>query len=188
MTAPPDSCRRLLDAEGIRQVLARMAGDLLAKPYADQPIAVVGIQRRGVPLGRRLRDLLMEKLGRPVEFGLLDITLYRDDLSGMANNPVVNRTIVPFDVTGMVVVLVDDVLYTGRTIRAALDVLADLGRPARVVLAPLIDRGLREYPIQPDVTGLHVETRADQQIQVHVTEIDGDESVHLLERPTAQKS
>lgn len=172
--------RRLHDAASIAAALARMADEIVAQPWVGDGLAIIGIQRRGAVLGQRLHQLVQHRLGKPVDWGILDITLYRDDLAHRPVHPVVNRTIIEFDITGRPVILVDDVLYTGRTIRAALDVLADLGRPSRVFLVPLIDRGLREYPIQPDIVGHRVSTTPMERVRVLVQEVDGEEGVDLL--------
>jgi len=143
-------------------------------------MVLVGIQRRGVELAARLATML-SKPGAPVPLGKLDITLYRDDLSTIGPVPRVGETSLPDDLEGKTVVIVDDVLYSGRTVRAALDELADFGRPQRILLAVLVDRGGRELPIQADFVGLTVETGSDDRVDVAVKELDGRDSVELVQ-------
>ena len=134
-------------------------------------------------LAERLRDKLEATLKRPIPIGILDITLYRDDLTTISNRPMLRETLIPFDITNLSLVLVDDVLYTGRTVRAALDGIVDLGRPKKVQLAVLIDRGLRELPIQADYVGKHIQTSEDETVEVRLNEEDQQERVVLLKRP-----
>jgi len=145
-------------------------------------LAILGIRRRGVELALRLQKRL-EKPGRKIPLGILDITLYRDDLSSVDVQPLVRGTSIPFDLTGRDILLVDDVLYTGRTIRAALTQLVDFGRPRSVKLLTLIDRDHRELPIQPDFTGRFVEAAAGEFIEVRLREVDGEDKVLLITRP-----
>ena len=177
MTATP---RVLMDAGKMDRTLARMAAEI--RERESDTLAVVGIRTRGVHLAARLRDKLQRIDDRQVDFGILDINLYRDDLSMVADHPVLRKTEISFPVSGRRLVLVDDVLYTGRTIRAALDALTDLGRPTAIQLAVLVDRGLREVPIQPDFIGMAVPTQADQHVRVLVREEDGVDRVELGER------
>jgi len=142
---------------------------------------LVGIQRRGVELANRLAKLIERSQDVSIPLGKLDITLYRDDLSAIGPRPRVGETSLPGEIAGASVVLVDDVLYTGRTVRAALDELADFGRPRRILLAVLVDRGGRELPIQPDIVGLEVKTAPDDRIDVGVAELDGKDLVELVE-------
>jgi len=162
------------------RVLVRMASELVEKAAGTPPVVLVGIQRRGVQLADRLAPLLETQLGSPLRRGTLDITLYRDDLQAIGPRPVVHETRLPPDLDGATVVIVDDVLYTGRTIRAALDEIADFGRPRRVLLAVLVDRGGRELPIAADVTGLTVTTMAEDHVTVAVRELDGEDAVDLV--------
>ncbi len=141
--------------------------------------ALVGIQRRGVPLAERLEKSLEELGASPLSVGTLDITFYRDDMGEAPLNPVVQDTNVPFDVNGKTILLVDDVLYTGRTIRCALDELMDFGRPNQVLLAVLVDRGLRELPIHADFAGESVSTNEQERVEVHLEEVDGEDAVWL---------
>jgi len=141
---------------------------------------LVGIQRRGAELAGRIGALIAKSEGRPIPLGKLDITLYRDDLSAIGPRPVVGETTLPVEVEGRTVVIVDDVLYTGRTVRAALDELADFGRPRRILLCVLVDRGGRELPIQADIVGLAVTTTPDDRVDVAVEELDRKDLVELV--------
>src|SRR4051794_21804436 len=167
----------LLDARAIKRALDHMAKDIIDLAGDTQRLVLVGIQRRGVELAERLARLITEKTGNDVERGALDITLYRDDLETVGPRPLVGQTHLPGDLSEKCVIIVDDVLYTGRTIRAALDELADFGRPLRIGLSVLIDRGGRELPIQPDVVGKTVEIGAGERIDVMVDELDGKDAV-----------
>lgn len=178
LPSPMPTSTRLLDAAAMRRVLVRMASELVERT-ADRQVVVVGIQRRGVELADRLVPLVEQGLQRSVERGTLDITLYRDDLQAVGPRPVVHQTALPPTLDGRTVVIVDDVLFTGRTVRAALDEIADFGRPARILLAVLVDRGGRELPIAADVTGLVVATAPGDHVTVKVTELDGEDSVEL---------
>jgi len=153
-----------------------------------EEIVLVGIRRRGVPLARRLADLIKEIEGTRVPLGILDITLYRDDLQMVAVQPVVRTTEIPVDIDGKIVVLVDDVLYTGRTVRSALNALIDFGRPAAIQLAVLIDRGHRELPIRADYVGKNVPTSKREIIAVCLTEEDGMEEVQIRELGEGEQS
>ncbi|MGD9522792.1 MAG: bifunctional pyr operon transcriptional regulator/uracil phosphoribosyltransferase PyrR [Gemmatimonadales bacterium] len=168
----------LLDADAMRRVLARMASEIVEEA-AGQSLVVVGIQRRGVELADRLAPLIETATGQAPARGTLDITLYRDDLSTIGPSPVVHETRLPPTLDGATVVIVDDVLHTGRTIRAALDELADFGRPRRILLAVLVDRGGRELPIAADVVGTVVATAPGDHVTVRVAEVDGGDGVAL---------
>lgn len=172
---------RLLDASTMAATLSRMAGEIVERCGSAQGLVLVGIQRRGVELAHRLARLIDAAHQTSTPLGKLDITLYRDDLSTIGPRPRVGETDLPVEIEGRVVVLVDDVLYTGRTIRAALDELADFGRPRRILLAVLIDRGGRELPIQADVIGHPVATTARDRVEVAVNELDGHDAVELVE-------
>jgi pyrimidine operon attenuation protein / uracil phosphoribosyltransferase len=165
----------------ISRVLARMASQIVENNPDLSNVLLVGIRRRGVPLAERLASKIREVDGLDIATGALDITLYRDDLSTVAERPVINKTELPANITGKTIILVDDVLYTGRTIRAALDELIDFGRPRRVQLAVLIDRGWRELPIQADYIGKYVTTTEREIIKVMLPEYDGKEEVLLVE-------
>jgi pyrimidine operon attenuation protein / uracil phosphoribosyltransferase len=164
-------------------VLARMSAEIVEKLGPRSEFAIIGIRRRGVHLAQRLCNKIEAILKRPVPIGILDITLYRDDLTTISNRPTLRETLIDFDINNLSLVLVDDVLYTGRTIRAALDGIVDLGRPKRVQLAVLIDRGNRELPIRADYVGKHIETAEDEIVEVRLMEEDGEERVILLKRP-----
>jgi pyrimidine operon attenuation protein/uracil phosphoribosyltransferase len=166
---------RLMNEQEMASTLARMAREIVALAGSPEHLVLVGIQRRGVELADRLAGLIAET-HRPVARGKLDITLYRDDLQQIGPRPVVGETSLP-PIDGAVVVIVDDVLYTGRTARAALDEFADFGRPRRVLLAVLVDRGGRELPIQPDVVGLRINAAPGERVDVSVRELDGHDAV-----------
>ena len=163
-----------------------MAGEIAERNHGAESIALVGIRRGGVPLAHRLRDLLRELEGRDVPVGSVDITLYRDDAATALPNPLIGRSEVYFAVDDRVVVLVDDVLYTGRTVRAAIDALMDYGRPRAIQLAALVDRGHRELPIQPDYVGRVLATQASERVEVYLTPDDpGPDRVVVTERAVA---
>lgn len=180
----PHEKAQIMDADAIRRALTRIAHEILEKNQGTKDLVLVGIRRRGVPLARKIAQIIKEIEGTSVPLGILDITLYRDDLSQLGYQPLVRKTEVPFDITGKKVVLVDDVLYTGRTVRAALDALIDLGRPKLIQLAVLIDRGHRELPIRADFVGKNVPTSRKEEISVSVQEIDGVDRVAIIERKT----
>src|ERR1044072_3662905 len=167
----------VMDAPGISRALSRLASEIVERNAGINDLLLVGIRRRGVPLADRLADKIAQLEGARPATGQLDITLYRDDLSTVGTRPVVNKTALPSDITATTTVLVDDVLYTGRTIRAALDQLVDFGRPSRVELCVLIDRGHRELPIQADYVGKYVQTTDAEIIKVMLPEYDEEEQV-----------
>ena len=173
----------VMTAAEIDLVLARISAEIVEKLSPQDEFAIIGIRRRGVHLAKRLCRRLEAILQRPIPFGILDITLYRDDLTTVSNRPMLRETLIDFDISNLSLVLVDDVLYTGRTIRAALDGIIDLGRPKRVQLAVLVDRGLRELPIQADYVGKHIQTAEDETVEVRLIEEDEEERVVLLRRP-----
>ncbi|HHV44612.1 MAG TPA: bifunctional pyr operon transcriptional regulator/uracil phosphoribosyltransferase PyrR [Firmicutes bacterium] len=173
--------KEVLDNKEMDRVLDRMTHEILERNRGVEELAVIGIRTRGVPLAKRLTQKLEAVEGKEVPLGILDINLYRDDLSLAAAQPVVRTTEVPFDITDRIIVLVDDVLYTGRTVRSALDALIDLGRPRKIQLAVLIDRGHRELPIQADFVGKEVPTARTEVIKVCLEEIDGEDKVQLFE-------
>lgn len=176
---------RIMDGARINRALARLASEIVEENHGVKDLYLVGIQRRGVPLATRLAERIADLEGSRPLTGILDITLYRDDLTTVGASPVLNRTELTHPVENRSIVLVDDVLYTGRTIRAALDALLDFGRPHRVQLAVLIDRGRehRELPIQADYVGKIVPTKKSEIIKVLLDEFDGEEGVAIVERP-----
>jgi pyrimidine operon attenuation protein/uracil phosphoribosyltransferase len=173
---------RLMSASEIERTLVRLAHEIVEKSNGSEGLALVGIKRRGVPLAERLGKLISAIEKRPVDTGVLDIQFYRDDLSTRDIRPVVTEEAIGCEVEGRDVILCDDVLYTGRTIRAALDALFDHGRPRRVQLAVLIDRGHRELPVEATYIGRRVPTSSREIIEVKFREVDNDEQVQLMER------
>ena len=171
--------RRIMTAEEIRRATIRISHEVVEKHGGTDGLVLVGIQRRGVPLARRLAAAIAEHEGPVLPVGALDITFYRDDLSLVAQQPVVKGTDIPFDLNGRTVVLVDDVLFTGRTIRAAMDALVDFGRPDAIRLAVLVDRGHRELPIRADHVGKNVPTSREEVVHVSLEEIDGEDAVTI---------
>lgn len=170
---------KLFDAPTLQRMLTRMAHEIAENQDQGEQVVVVGIQDSGVPLARRLAGLLEKIWGHPVPAGTLDINLHRDDLDQRIA-PQLHPTEMPCDITGRTVVLVDDVLFSGRTIRAALDALMDLGRPSSIRLAVLVDRGHRELPIRPDFVGKSISTRAGERVNVELTELHGRDLVTLV--------
>ena len=170
-----------MSSEDMKRALKRMSHQILEGNHGAENLVFLGIRRRGVPLAERLSSNINAIEGLEVPVGELDITLYRDDLSLISEDPLVNSSSVPFDITGKTVVLVDDVIYTGRTARAALDATSALGRAARIQLAVLVDRGHRELPIRADYVGKNVPTAGNELIAVQVEEIDGTEGVKLYD-------
>ena len=175
----------VLDARAVERTLKRMADEIVELNDGIDDLVVVGIQRRGVQLAQRIVAMIEKSEGGKVPSGALDITLYRDDLQTVGPRPVVGPTHIPWAIDDKNVVIVDDVLYTGRTVRAALDELADFGRPARIALAVLVDRGGRELPIHADVVGKKVDVGAGERIDVLVEELDGRDAVILVARGDA---
>src|SRR5436305_12083599 len=188
-THPPETGKVLLDAEALSRTLSRIAHEIIeANPVLDE-VALVGIQTRGVPLARRLARLIEERAGAAPDLGAVDITFYRDDVhvrggeAPLHAQPVVRETQLDFPLEGRTVVLVDDLLYAGRTIRAAIEALFDSGRPARVQLAVLVDRGHRELPIRPDYVGKNLPTARCERIQVQLVEVDEVDQILLVPNP-----
>jgi pyrimidine operon attenuation protein/uracil phosphoribosyltransferase len=172
---------RIMDSDDMSRAINRMAHEILEKNRGPGDVILVGIRRRGAPLAKRVADAIREIEGTTVPVGILDITLYRDDLQLIAKQPVVGTTEIPSEIEGKVVVLVDDVLFTGRTVRAAMDEIIDFGRPKAIQLAVMIDRGHRELPIRADYVGKNVPTSAREIISVNLIEEDGEDKVTVEE-------
>ncbi len=175
--------RRILTGDEMRRALIRVAHEVMERNGGAEGVALVGMHTRGVPIARRIADFVKQFEGVEVPVGMLDIGLYRDDVAAGVR-PVMRPTSIP-DIQGRTVVLVDDVLYTGRTVRAAMDALTDLGRPSQIQLAILVDRGHRELPIRADYVGKNVPTSLDEQVYVKLTEIDGTDEVILAREEEA---
>ena len=172
---------QIMDEAAINRALTRIAHEIIEKNKGVKDVVLIGIQRRGVPLANRLANNIKKYEGVEVPVGILDITLYRDDLSTLAEHPVINSTDIPFDINGKIVVMVDDVLYTGRTARAAMDALIDLGRPKAIQFAVLVDRGHRELPIRADYVGKNLPTSRNEIVNVQVMEVDKVNKVTIAE-------
>ncbi|MDI3316405.1 MAG: bifunctional pyr operon transcriptional regulator/uracil phosphoribosyltransferase PyrR [Bacillota bacterium] len=171
----------IMDQEALERALRRIAHEIVERNEGTEGLILVGIRRRGVPMAERIARYIEEFEHVQLPTGVLDITLYRDDLSLKSERPTVSGTQLPVDITGKTVVLCDDVLYTGRTVRAALDALMDLGRPARVQVAVIVDRGHRELPIRADYVGKNVPTSRREVIEVRLEEVDGRNEVAIME-------
>ena len=174
--------KEIIDKDDIRRALTRISHEIIEKNEGTEDLVIIGVRSRGVPMAERLAKRISEFENVEVPTGILDITLYRDDLSQVSNQPIIHQTEISFDITDKKVVLTDDVLYTGRTVRAALDALIDLGRPKSIQLAILVDRGHRELPIRPDYVGKNLPTSQSEVVSVNFKEIDGEDNVLLLER------
>ncbi len=172
---------KLLDQESVRRALMRVAHEIVEKNKGTENLCLVGIRNRGAILAQRLNDCIKQIEGVNIPVGILDITLYRDDLTLVSTKPVLRETQIDFDITDKSIILVDDVLYTGRTIRAALDALVDFGRPANIQLAVLIDRGHRELPIRADYVGKNIPTAKNQNVQVKLRETDNVDDEVIIE-------
>ncbi|MFQ5877194.1 MAG: bifunctional pyr operon transcriptional regulator/uracil phosphoribosyltransferase PyrR [Acidobacteriota bacterium] len=177
----------VMDAEKIDRALTRIAHEVLERHRGVEGLVLVGIRTRGVPLARRLQERIRRIEGGEVPVGILDITLYRDDLTTIGPHAVLKETKIHFPIDGKEVILVDDVLFTGRTIRAALDGLMDFGRPGSIQLAVLVDRGHRELPIRADYVGKNVPTSLNETVEVSLREEDGADEVRILRRPEARE-
>lgn len=175
----------IMDESAMKRALTRIAHEMIERNGGVEGVVLVGIRRRGVPLAAMIRDVIGRVEGIQIPIGELDISFYRDDLTPDSDQPKVNETRLPFSVTGKTVIMVDDVLFTGRTARAAMDALMDHGRARRVQLAVLIDRGHRELPIRADFVGKNVPTSLAERVSVHVPDIDGECSVKLFEKKGA---
>jgi len=173
---------RIMDASAFNRTLTRITHEILEKNKGSENLVIVGIRSRGAYLAERIVEKIFEIDKRKVPLGILDITLYRDDLTTIASQPIVHKTEIPFDINEKKLVLVDDVLYTGRTIRAALDALIDFGRPKEIQLAILIDRGHRELPVRADFVGKNIPTSPKEIVEVRVKEVDGENGVVVMEK------
>ena len=171
----------IMTEKDIERALIRISHEIIEKNRGTENIALIGIQRRGVPLAKRIAENILKFEGVKIDTGILDITFYRDDLSLLSEHPVINSTSIDFTISDKKLILVDDVLYTGRTVRAAIEAVFDLGRPAMIQLAVLIDRGHRELPIRPDYVGKNVPTSKTELIEVHIEEIDKENAVQIIE-------
>lgn len=172
----------IMDKQALERALTRIAHEIIEKNRGIEKLALVGIQRRGVPMAQRIAQIISDVEGKQLPVGVLDITWYRDDLSTLAEHPIINGTDLPFMLTGLKIVLIDDVLFTGRTARAAIEALFDSGRPQCIQLAVLIDRGHRELPIRADYVGKNVPTSMDEVVHVCLSEIDGEDKVALFNK------
>ena len=172
---------QIMDERQIQRTITRMAHEIIERNKGVEDVVLVGIRRRGEPIARMLAEAIWRVEGARVPVGSVDITFYRDDLTHVSKDPTINRTEISFDVNGKTVVLVDDVLYTGRTIRAALDAVMDMGRPKAIQLAVLVDRGHRELPIRADYVGKNVPTSSRESVSVQLEDIDGDEKIVIFE-------
>lgn len=173
---------KVLDQEGVGRAIMRIAHEILEKNKGTTELCLVGIRNRGVYLAKRLAECIKKIEGVDIDVGILDITLYRDDLTLISSQPVVHKTEINFDINNKNLVLVDDVLYTGRTIRSALDALIDFGRPKSIQLAVLVDRGHRELPIRADYAGKNIPTAQKETVEVHLKESDGADEVIIVEK------
>jgi len=172
--------RTLMSAEDMQRALVRVAHEIVERNKGARELLLVGMQTRGVPIAKRLAATIQSLEGIDVPVGSLDISLYRDDLSSLSLKPTVHRTDIPVDVTDKQIVLVDDVFYTGRSIRAAMDALIDLGRPQSIQLAVLVDRGHRELPIRADYVGKNIPTSKNEEIKVEIKEVDGEDKIVIV--------
>ncbi len=173
---------RLVDSEGFSRTINRLAHEIVERNRGVENLGIVGIRTRGAYIAHRIRDAIEHNEGTAVPLGILDATLYRDDFRRKLKQPEVHITEIPFEIDDMNLILVDDVLFTGRTVRASLDALMDFGRPARIQLAIFVDRGHRELPITSDFVGKHIPTSIGEEVQVRMKEVDGEDEVLLMER------
>lgn len=174
--------KNIMGFKEMDRAITRMAHEIVEANKGVRGLCLIGIRTGGAPLAERLKQRIAAIEGEVPHTGVLDITLYRDDWSRLSQHPIVRKTEIPFSLDDRTVILVDDVLYTGRTIRAALDAIMDLGRPMKIQLAVLVDRGRRELPIQPDYAGLTLQTAADERVNVYLNEIDGRDEVFIEHR------
>lgn len=180
--------KKLMTQREMATALDRIADEILSDPAGLEDSVLVGIRRRGVPLAERLQERIEKKTGRKLPLGILDITFYRDDLSMVAQQPLVEGSHLPFELEGKRILLVDDVLFTGRTTRAALESILDYGRASRIQLAVLVDRGHRELPIAADFIGTTVATSSDQMVEVRLPPVDNEEAVYLTSKARMQEA
>lgn len=173
---------QIMSPDDVRRALTRIAHEIVEKNKGTGGLILVGIHTRGIPMAHRIAEIIKTFEGAEIPVGVLDITLYRDDLSEIGIQPKVRETRIPYDIGGKAIVLVDDVIYTGRTVRAALDALVDLGRPQRIYLAVMVDRGHRELPIRADFVGKNLPTSKSELVKVKIAETDGEDGVELWER------
>ena len=173
---------QIMDEISVERAIVRIAHQIIEKNHGVDDLCIIGIKTRGIPLASRLVTAIQSIEGVQVEMGKLDISLYRDDISNMSDDPVLNSTDIPFSIVNKNVILVDDVIFTGRTVRAAMDAIMALGRPATIQLAAFIDRGHRELPIRTDYVGKNIPTSKAEVVSVHLKEYDGDTSVRLYEK------
>lgn len=173
---------KIMDQEGVNRAIMRIAHEVIEKNKGTVGLCIIGIRNRGVYIAQRIAECIKKIEGQAVETGALDITLYRDDLALASGQPLVRKTEIDFDINDKNLILVDDVLYTGRTIRAALDALIDFGRPKSIQLAVLVDRGHRELPIRADFVGKNIPTSKKESVEVHLQESDGSDEVLIAEK------
>ncbi len=173
---------KILEEKELEKIIRRLTHQILEKNLSLEEVCLIGIQRRGVFLAQRIRELIFQIEHKKLPLGIIDITLYRDDLTVIGPTPEVRKTEINFDINGKVVILVDDVLFTGRTVRAALDEIMDFGRPRRIELVVLIDRGHRELPIRADFVGKNIPTASSETVELRLKEIDGRDEVVILEK------
>jgi len=171
----------LMDETAVQRALTRIAHEIVEKNKGLKDLVLIGIQRRGVPMAHRIAKILEQIEGEMPEVGVLDITFYRDDLSKLSSHPVVNGTDIPFNINDKTIILIDDVLYTGRTVRAAIEAVFDMGRPASIQLAIMIDRGHRQLPFRADYVGKNIPTSNTESIHVELVEVDGRDRVVLFD-------
>jgi pyrimidine operon attenuation protein/uracil phosphoribosyltransferase len=176
----------IMDVHSISRAISRISHEIIERNQGAEGLVLIGVQRRGVPLAERIACCIHEFEKHRIPVGILDITFYRDDLTLLAEHPVVNDTVINFGITGKKSILVDDVIYTGRTVRAAIDALMDFGRPKQIQLAVLIDRGHRELPFKADFIGKNVPTSRSEQVNVRLKEIDGVDQVTISDRAAAR--
>ncbi|MBQ5816321.1 MAG: bifunctional pyr operon transcriptional regulator/uracil phosphoribosyltransferase PyrR [Oscillospiraceae bacterium] len=170
---------KIMDADAVNRALKRISHEIVERNPDFENLCVIGIRRRGVPISERIRDNIKNIEGVDLPIGVLDITLYRDDLSEISVDPVLNESNIPFSIEGKKVILVDDVLFTGRTVRAAIDALFSLGRPSSIQLAILVDRGHRELPIRGDYVGKNIPTAREERVFVKLSDVDGEDGVYI---------